>query len=226
MSKHVNEECERLDITWLARNDYIPARPGERRGGPVHWQRPGELEGGSGRVGIAATYEQLTISYSYTGDDGEQKLDGTQTVQLARSPMPRGGQRVWALCPECGERVGVLYLARREGKLVFACRRCQGIIYASQLTHDRDYYRYSPWLGIERYAWGRKIIAAAQAEASRVKQEQAEQREQEQQAAQKRGRGRPKTKRKYVRRSLVSPAADVPACPTCGQPIPAARGVA
>ena len=41
-----------------------------------------------------------------------------------------GGRRCWLQCPECGGRVGKLYLP--PGRCSWACRRCHGLAYASQ----------------------------------------------------------------------------------------------
>ena len=66
----------------------------------------------------------LMLSYRIksTGEVVEQQ------VQTQTSPCHLGGQRHWYTCPRCGKRVAVLYAPGRY----FACRKCEGLGYASQ----------------------------------------------------------------------------------------------
>ena len=50
-------------------------------------------------------------------------------VRLERTPCNYGGSRPWFLCPFCGRRVALLYLADTG---YFACRRCRKLAYRSQ----------------------------------------------------------------------------------------------
>jgi hypothetical protein len=69
-------------------------------------------------------HQAMTLSYRKisTGEVVEQRLQ-TQT-----SPCHLGGQRHWFTCPRCNKRVAVLYAPGRY----FACRKCEGLGYATQ----------------------------------------------------------------------------------------------
>jgi hypothetical protein len=72
----------------------------------------------------------------------KSELSVEQRVPITWTPCRFGGRRPWFVCPAssggryCGRRVAVLYGA---GEL-FACRRCCGLVYASQQEspHDRS----------------------------------------------------------------------------------------
>lgn len=221
MSKHLAEDSNRLDIRWLARNSYIPTTDGDIESGPVYWTRRGGERGNAGSIGVQGFYSRLVLTYSWTPSGGP-KCDIQQTIKLTRTAMPRGGKRLWALCPFCQHRAAVLFIAV-IGEARFACRRCAGICYASQLEHAPSERHYDPWVGLGRSAWGRKLIAQAEAEMSKEREQRAKEQAAALAAQPKRPRGRPRTKRAYVRRSLVSKAADVvqTCCQSCGQPLPA-----
>jgi hypothetical protein len=51
-------------------------------------------------------------------------------VGLEFTDMPCGGSRWWWSCPACRARVDVLYLPTDRDR--FACRKCCGLVYASQ----------------------------------------------------------------------------------------------
>jgi len=55
---------------------------------------------------------------------------GAQRIEMTFTRCPKGGGRLWFLCPECHRRVGKLYspFAGKE----YLCRRCHGLIYRSQ----------------------------------------------------------------------------------------------
>jgi len=60
-----------------------------------------------------------------------------QTVQLTHSRGPRGGKRLWFVCPTCRRRVGVLY---HKNGLPFRCRTCCGLAYPSQYESRNQSY--------------------------------------------------------------------------------------
>lgn len=54
-------------------------------------------------------------------------------VTVAWTPCHFGGERPWLCCPSCGRRAAKLY-----GGVVFACRQCWRLNYASQQVSRRD----------------------------------------------------------------------------------------
>jgi hypothetical protein len=73
----------------------------------------------------------LTYSYSREGQPTELIR---QAVLLETTPCTLGGGRPWFCCPTCSRRVAVIY---GKGRL-FACRRCKGLVYASQAEDGGD----------------------------------------------------------------------------------------
>ncbi len=57
------------------------------------------------------------------------------SIPLLFTDLPSGGSRWWWKCPECVRRVDVLYLPEDRDKL--ACRRCCGLHYRSQYSHEK-----------------------------------------------------------------------------------------
>jgi len=65
---------------------------------------------------------------------GDLKLyyqKGLQKIQMTHTRCPKGGGRLWFLCPGCGERVGKLFRRPFAGE-DFKCRDCHELIYRSQ----------------------------------------------------------------------------------------------
>jgi hypothetical protein len=60
-----------------------------------------------------------------------------QTVHLTLSLSPRGGKRLWFICPTCRRRVGVLY---HKNGLPFRCRTCCKLAYPSQYRSRKQSY--------------------------------------------------------------------------------------
>jgi hypothetical protein len=65
----------------------------------------------------------------------------TSLWMLATEPT-YGGTRWWFACPVCGGRCGAIYWVppgyRRRHGLPWACRRCQALVYPSQLESKGD----------------------------------------------------------------------------------------
>ncbi len=61
-----------------------------------------------------------------TFDDGHRHL--FCMVEIAHTACGFGGARAWFLCPDCGARVGTLFVRRQ----VLSCRACHGLAYRSQ----------------------------------------------------------------------------------------------
>ena len=85
-----------------------------------------------------------------------------QTVTLATTLMPRGGQRWWLLCPHCNSKRTKLYLPRGGGS--FLCRACHNLAYYStQECHrwDSVYDIVAKKNGISRQAAKRRLEGIA-----------------------------------------------------------------
>ncbi|MEO5631788.1 MAG: hypothetical protein ABIQ24_03690 [Nitrospiraceae bacterium] len=84
-------------------------------------------------VSIAVLNESLQLVYLL----GPNRI--LQDVRLTYSLGARGGKRPWFVCPQCQQRVGVLYHADR---LPFRCRTCNDLAYPTQYpSHDQSYGR-------------------------------------------------------------------------------------
>lgn len=109
----VLEDLIRLDVRWLAREGLL--RPG--RQSVVTW-------GTKARVGVDAGHEHFRLRYT---QDGAQH---DHLITLRRTACHYGGHRTWVVCAasRCRRRSAVLYLHKGQ----FVCRRCTGLLYASQ----------------------------------------------------------------------------------------------
>lgn len=110
------ERCRRLGIGAVHRAGMLaPGRWG--------WQWT-DRETGSvlASIGIAGAADCVTLHY--TVDEAHI----SQTIGIDRTACALGGSRPWFKCPRCSGRVGFLYFRGSQ----FACRKCQGLAYASQ----------------------------------------------------------------------------------------------
>ena len=77
--------------------------------------------------------DRMVLNYRHRpyGSEGENV---EQVVVFDRTPCNYGGNRTWFLCPQCWQRVAVLYGA---GKY-FWCRHCYDLTYSSQQESRAD----------------------------------------------------------------------------------------
>jgi hypothetical protein len=122
------EMCQSIDVRLWRRNGQL--HPGLHF--PYSWTRDGESMG-SISVRIAPKFAHLAFM-TCDPEVGEWKSI-EQYVPVVWTPCHLGGGRPWFLCEaiadgvRCGRRVAKLYLGAASG---FACRRCYGLLYASQ----------------------------------------------------------------------------------------------
>ena len=107
-----------LDIRRMYRGGWLT--PGHRFN--WKWSRYGER---IADIGITVADYYLTLDYN--ARQGGEQVPQCYPVSLTWTACHLGGQRPWFLCPRCGRRVAVLY-----GGMIFACRHCQRLVYASQ----------------------------------------------------------------------------------------------
>ena len=74
---------------------------------------------------------RLAYHVSTGGDSGR---DYDYNIPLQTTTCTYGGVRHWFSCPDCGRRVGTLYLV--PGDAVFRCRHCNGLTYQSRTEGD------------------------------------------------------------------------------------------
>lgn len=84
---------------------------------------------GKSTIHIKTIGQQLILGYSAQGKDFNYP------VQTTTTPCNYGGVRYWFECPNCHKRVGKLYIAEN---LMFECRKCQNLNYATQQDTKLD----------------------------------------------------------------------------------------
>ena len=63
-----------------------------------------------------------------------------QKIELEKTECNYGGYKYWFLCPNCNDRIGIIYLP--PGEKYLACRECYGLTYKSRQLHkNREYER-------------------------------------------------------------------------------------
>ncbi|WP_155950931.1 hypothetical protein [Rhodanobacter sp. OR87] len=75
---------------------------------------------------ISVTSNAAILAYRYKDRKGEWH-DVNQQVCIAQTPCHFGGTRPWFNCPQCQQRVAILYLWNAP-----VCRRCARLTYSSQ----------------------------------------------------------------------------------------------
>ncbi len=126
-SKPCTSNMRALDVRRLARAGRL--KPGQSFG--WSWTRGSSVVAS---INICTGAGNVTLSYRNRTNEGEWK-EMNYAVRLTWTPCNYGGERAWWLCPAdgCGRRVAVLF-----GGKVFACRRCQRLVYASQRESEND----------------------------------------------------------------------------------------
>ncbi len=86
------------------------------------WSKNGNT---TGSISYAISEDELTLNYR-TRKNGGNWEDFLETIVIATTPCNFGGNRKWFKCPECAQKVLVLY-----GGRFFRCRKCHGLIHPS-----------------------------------------------------------------------------------------------
>ena len=108
------EHCLSLDVRRLHRERLL------RSGASFAWRWHADGES-LGSISLRVESAALVLSYALNGEPM------SQPVAILRTRCYYGGSRPWFACPRCTRRCAVLYL--RAG---FECRKCSGVVYASQ----------------------------------------------------------------------------------------------
>jgi hypothetical protein len=74
------------------------------------------------------------VDVTTTWADGSVTRD---SVKLAATILPSGGERLWLLCPSCGQRRAKLYATDEDRR--HRCRKCLGLMYESQYRKGPKY---------------------------------------------------------------------------------------
>ena len=80
------------------------------------------------RINMQASEDAVTLRYRVTDHFGGC-LDYAYQVRIEWTPCNYGGKRAWWICPNCGQRVALLWGGRK-----FACRHCHRLAYQSTRT--------------------------------------------------------------------------------------------
>lgn len=124
--KDTTEDSMPLDIRRLARAGVLA--PGRS----CSWQWTVN-DRAQASIRIEAEAWQVMLKYGYAPRDRPAEAI-RQVVALETTPCTLGGVRHWFRCPACARRVAVIYGVGR----LFACRRCNGLAYASQAEAQDD----------------------------------------------------------------------------------------
>jgi hypothetical protein len=123
--KRCCESCLQIDVRrWH--------REGKLRPGTIFfpsWIRAGEP---AGSIGVEAETDHVILQYQLLTYSERRSIE--QLVPITRTACRFGGQRPWFVCSTCGSLAAILYSA---GEL-FSCRRCNGLVYASQQQNPVD----------------------------------------------------------------------------------------
>ena len=129
----------RTDSVWDLRvTDVLrvaPVRRGRLSKGALPCTRTGRLDvitdATQRDIGVRLEFRRLVL--------GEWEPHVAEFALVPTEPC-LGGERWWFLCPTCGSRRSSLYFLP-ENDPAWACRRCQGLVYASQSQTYRQRVR-------------------------------------------------------------------------------------
>lgn len=117
ISKNTTDQYHAIDIRELGGKGRL--QPGES--GLINYSRGGTP---TGVLLYSALEDELTLLYWYRYNNAWKPVD--ETLYFDYSDCNFGGVRQWFSCPQCGNRVAVIYAGH------FACRQCLNLVYESQ----------------------------------------------------------------------------------------------
>lgn len=123
----VEESC---DLTIFQLRGFGMLESGRHTATVVTWVQKHTGKESQVRVDVNMIDEPYArIKYAISDGEGNTSPYDSQ-IQLVTSPCNLGGVRYWFECPECGKRVGGLYLVL--GRTHFQCRLCNNLAYNSR----------------------------------------------------------------------------------------------
>jgi hypothetical protein len=123
--KLVAERCRSLDVSSLKNMGYFE----QSRSGDVTWTNA--IGTVIASIGLSSSVNQSSfLIFEYTHCKSGESL--SYKVELAQTDCNFGGVRHWFICPNCGRRVGKLYLPPQKEH--FRCRHCYNLSYRSRNT--------------------------------------------------------------------------------------------
>ena len=121
------EECYEIDIRTLKKRKLLKGKHTTS----MTWTHSHSDKTATIGLDVDVTEDpHVRLYYSLTARDGTvDKYD--YEVSLVTTDCYFGGVRYWFGCPQCGRRVGVIYLAATD---YFRCRHCNNLGYQSQIN--------------------------------------------------------------------------------------------
>ncbi len=125
-SRSTTESAKKIDIRWLKKHGHL--RPGTT--GAPSWNCNGEPVG---NISYSMFHDRMILDYKYRVNGGGWQ-EVKETIRFTETACNYGGMRKWLTCPECNQRVAVLY----SNQKLFLCRKCSGVKHGSNLESDLD----------------------------------------------------------------------------------------
>jgi hypothetical protein len=123
----VEEAC---DLTVFQLKEYGMLERGLHTASIITWVERNSGKESQVRVEVNMIGEPYArITYAISDGMGNTNPYDSR-IRLITSPCNLRGVRYWFVCPDCGRRVGGLYLA--PGERYFRCRKCNNLTYRSR----------------------------------------------------------------------------------------------
>jgi hypothetical protein len=117
MPRPICEAFRSIDVRWIYRQG--------RKIVALSWSRAGEP---FGQAFVLVEGDAIFLVLVAPPNGGSECSPVIKFVPITWTACHFGGRRPWFVCPHCGRRSAVIYLAEEY----VACRRCLGLAYASQ----------------------------------------------------------------------------------------------
>ncbi len=129
-AKRTTNSYAELDIRYLARKKMISPDQSGFRSYTLNWYLNGEE---TDAISIRTTKDNVLLNYAHINHSAGTKEEMKYPVPVEWTACNFGGKRPWFLCPHCGQRVAILYSAKR-----FLCRHCLDLAYPCQREQAYD----------------------------------------------------------------------------------------
>lgn len=147
LGKHKLDGLPSIDLRYLKQNGFLAFG----RTSTLSWSIRKKI---FGYLTVTATSYSLLLRCRFRQSPGDTWTLIEQTVPLTWTPCNYGGKRSWMLCPDCGRRVLVLYVACVR----FRCRHCLKLTYTSRNECDQDMQFRKIWKIREQLGAKRSIL--------------------------------------------------------------------
>jgi hypothetical protein len=130
MTKKELENCKKINLNWLMKQ----IKKSTEGSGKITWTYGESVSSIGYQINTSVDAKFLRLYYTQTSKFTETKQSFDYKIFLEQIQCRYGGYRYYFICPNCTNKVSVVYL----DTTIFCCRTCNNLTYKSKNVNRRN----------------------------------------------------------------------------------------